>query len=107
AENDGEDAAPLLGPVPFVAIPVVAGVGSEVTPMATILKDDDPLEPEKVTVGFRHTAAALPAPFMAIVEPRLMMRVPLTTAWPRAFVALAGCLEGYVSGAGFVPDLLR
>lgn len=40
--------APLLGPVPLVAIPIIAGVGSEVTPMATILDDRDPLEPEKV-----------------------------------------------------------
>lgn len=51
----GEEAAgppppppPLLGPVPLVAIPIIAGVGSEVTPMATILDDSDPLEPEKV-----------------------------------------------------------
>lgn len=62
---------------------------------------------EKVTVGFHNTAAAMPAPFMAIVEPRLMMRVPLETTWPRAFVALAGCVESYVAGRGFVPDLLR
>lgn len=49
----------------------------------------------------------MPAPFMAIIEPRLMMRVPLDTMWSRAFVALAGCLEGYLAGRGFVPDLLR
>lgn len=61
----------------------------------------------QVTVGFHNSAAAMPAPFMAIVEPRLMMRVPLETTWPRAFVALAGCLDGYVAGRGFVPDLLR
>lgn len=61
----------------------------------------------KVTVGFHNSAAAMPAPFMAIVEPRLMMRVPLETTWPRAFVALAGCIETYVAGRGFVPDLLR
>ena len=58
-------------------------------------------------MGFHDSAAAMPAPFMAIVEPRLMMRVPLETTWPRAFVALAGCVEGYVAGRGFVPDLLR
>lgn len=46
--NDAADAAPLLGPVPLVAIPVIAGMGSEVTPMSTILDDEDPLEPEKV-----------------------------------------------------------
>lgn len=63
--------------------------------------------PRKVTVGFHNSAAAMPAPFMAIVEPRLMMRVPLETTWPRAFVALAGCVESYVAGRGFVPDLLR
>lgn len=61
----------------------------------------------KVTVGFHNTAAAMPAPFMAVVEPRLMMRVPLDTMWSRAFVALAGCIEGYLAGLGFVPDLLR
>lgn len=38
----------MLGPVPLVAIPIIAGTGSEVTPMATILDDRDPLEPEKV-----------------------------------------------------------
>lgn len=63
--------------------------------------------PRKVTVGFHNSAAAMPAPFMAIVEPRLMMRAPLEATWPRAFVALAGCLESYVAGRGFVPDLLR
>ncbi|CAM9362928.1 unnamed protein product [Ectocarpus fasciculatus] len=98
--------APLLGPVPLVAIPLVAGIGSEVTPVATILDDHDPLEPVKVTVGFHNSAAAMPAPFMAIVEPRLMMRVPLEITWPGAFVALAGCLESYVAGRGFVPDLM-
>ena len=36
-----------------------------------------------------------------------MMRLPLEITWPRAFVALAGCLEGYIAGRGFVPDLLR
>lgn len=36
-----------------------------------------------------------------------MMGVSLEATWPRAFVALAGCLEGYVAGRGFVPDLLR
>ena len=44
--------APLLGPVPLVAIPIIAGVGSEVTPMATILDDKDPLEPEKVCTEY-------------------------------------------------------
>ncbi|CAM9369354.1 unnamed protein product, partial [Scytosiphon promiscuus] len=102
----GAGSAPLLGPVPLVAIPIIAGIGSEVTPMATILDDHDPLEPVKVTVGFHDSAAAMPAPFMAIVEPRLTMRVPLETTWPRAFVALAGCLESYVAGRGFVPDLM-
>lgn len=48
SEEEGADLAPLLGPVPLVAIPVIAGVGSEVTPMATILDDKDPLEPKKV-----------------------------------------------------------
>lgn len=62
---------------------------------------------EQVTIGFRNTAAALPSPYMAIVEPRLHMRLPLEVTWPRAFVALAGCLECYVAGRGFVPDLLR
>lgn len=47
-EDREKESAPILGPVPFVAIPVVAGLGSEVTPMATILKDDDPIEPKKV-----------------------------------------------------------
>lgn len=61
----------------------------------------------KITLGFHNSAAALPAPFMALLEPRLMMRVPLETTWPRAFVALAGCVEGYITGRGFVPDLLR
>lgn len=58
-------------------------------------------------MGFHNSAAAMPAPFMAIVEPRLMMRVPLEITWPGAFVALAGCLESYVAGRGFVPDLMR
>lgn len=61
----------------------------------------------KITLGFHSSAAALPAPFMALLEPRLMMRVPLETTWPRAFVSLAGCVEGYIAGRGFVPDLLR
>ncbi|CAM9685360.1 unnamed protein product [Ectocarpus sp. 12 AP-2014] len=106
AEAEAAGLAPLLGPVPLVAIPLVAGIGSEVTPVATILDDHDPLEPVKVTVGFHDSAAAMPAPFMAIVEPRLMMRVPLEITWPGAFVALAGCLESYVAGRGFVPDLM-
>ncbi|CBJ30835.1 Similar to Iron-containing Alcohol Dehydrogenase [Ectocarpus siliculosus] len=107
AEAEATGLAPLLGPVPLVAIPLVAGIGSEVTPVATIMDDHDPLEPVKVTVGFHDSAAAMPAPFMAIVEPRLMMRVPLEITWPGAFVALAGCLESYVAGRGFVPDLMR
>ncbi|CAM9400666.1 unnamed protein product [Ectocarpus sp. 6 AP-2014] len=106
AEAEATGLTPLLGPVPLVAIPLVAGIGSEVTPVATILDDHDPLEPVKVTVGFHDSAAAMPAPFMAIVEPRLMMRVPLEITWPGAFVALAGCLESYVAGRGFVPDLM-
>ncbi|CAM9901961.1 unnamed protein product [Ectocarpus sp. 4 AP-2014] len=106
AEAEAAGLAPLLGPVPLVAIPLVAGIGSEVTPVATILDDHDSLEPVKVTVGFHDSAAAMPAPFMAIVEPRLMMRVPLEITWPGAFVALAGCLESYVAGRGFVPDLM-
>lgn len=50
AAEAADPPAPLLGPVPLVAIPIIAGIGSEVTPMATILDDDDPLEPEKVFV---------------------------------------------------------
>lgn len=46
--GDDSSMAPLLGPVPLVAVPIITGVGSEVTPMATILDDHDPLEPEKV-----------------------------------------------------------
>lgn len=49
-EEGGEEAvlAPLLGPIPLIAIPMIAGLGSEVTPMAVILDDEDPLEPIKV-----------------------------------------------------------
>lgn len=47
------DLAPLLGPIPLVAIPIIAGVGAEVTPMATILDDDDPVEPDKVQMPGR------------------------------------------------------
>ncbi|CAM9679935.1 unnamed protein product, partial [Choristocarpus tenellus] len=46
-EVDGDE-EPVLGPVPFVAVPLVAGVGAEVTPMASIILDEDALIPAKV-----------------------------------------------------------
>lgn len=69
AAEAGGSQAPLLGPVPLVAIPIIAGIGSEVTPMATILDDNDPLEPEKVYTSVRVCTSIL-ADVHLCVSPR-------------------------------------
>lgn len=59
----------------MVAIPMIAGLGAEVTPMATVLRDDDPIEPERVRKSFMvsrsgvsGSCCALPNHFACLSE---------------------------------------
>ncbi|CAM9757500.1 unnamed protein product [Chrysoparadoxa australica] len=105
SESEGNMASQaVVAPLPLITIPLTVGVGAEVTPVALLTKDELALEP--TIFGLHSSQAALPTPFMSIVEPRLMKNVPSEIAWSGAFAALIGCIEGFVSGTGYVPDAL-
>lgn len=75
--------------VPMVAIPTTAGTGSEVTPIAVILDEDDD---RKISIVSRYVM-----PDLAVLDPELTRSLPPRLTAATAIDALSHAIESYVS----------
>ena len=90
AITDYEGVGKVPGPViPIIAIPTTAGTGSEVTAFSVIT---DHSRNYKLTVGSNYLL-----PKCAILDPELIMSVPVKTASACGVDALVHAIESYIS----------
>ena len=90
AITDYEGVGKVPGPViPIIAIPTTAGTGSEVTAFSVIT---DHSRNYKLTVGSNYLL-----PKCAILDPELIMSVPVKTASACGVDALVHAIEAYIS----------
>ena len=90
AITDYEGVGKVPGPViPIIAIPTTAGTGSEVTAFSVIT---DHSRNYKLTVGSNYLL-----PKCAILDPGLIMSVPVNTASACGVDALVHAIEAYIS----------
>jgi alcohol dehydrogenase class IV len=75
---------------PLIAIPTTAGTGSEVTPWALIVDQED-----RCKFGAGGTPAAVPT--VALVDPLLTLGLPPFITAATGVDALSHCIEAYVS----------
>ncbi len=74
-------------PLPMVAITTTAGTGTEADPWTVITNGD-----EKIGFGYDKTF-----PYLSVVDPELMMSVPVALTAYQGFDALFHSTEGYVN----------
>jgi alcohol dehydrogenase class IV len=74
---------------PFICVPTTYGTGSEVTPFVVIT---DPTRRYKCTIASR-----LVIPPVAILDPELLLALPLSVGGPTGMDALTHAIESYVN----------
>ncbi|MBI4531661.1 MAG: iron-containing alcohol dehydrogenase [Candidatus Latescibacteria bacterium] len=74
---------------PFICVPTTYGTGSEVTPFVVIT---DPTQRYKCTIASR-----LVIPHVAILDPELLLTLPLSVGGPTGMDALTHAIESYVN----------
>eukprot|EP00968_Pinguiococcus_pyrenoidosus_P005371 scaffold343_cov245-Pinguiococcus_pyrenoidosus.AAC.39 len=108
AAKEGRPFELQTAPIPLFTVAGNAGVGSEVNSLAHLVDDsfeecDDVL---RVALGSPDGYVPLPAPYAAIVEPRLLMSSPPVESMQGALASFWACVEGYLHGPGFFQEYL-